>query len=78
MPNTKECVQCDECKQWIEKEAEYIFDRPYFRFPQQSYWFLNLLGANGKRSQDKWFCSWLCTKNFVDRMYTKHHKDAPQ
>lgn len=67
----KELVQCYQCHEWFAKiESGDIFMT--LRHP--SHWFfLNFRLASGMQYVE--FCSWLCTKNFVDTMYAKHHHE---
>jgi hypothetical protein len=63
-----EIVQCTECERWFEKEISNVFSIPLFRYPK--HWFFLWWRWDSTRV-DAQFCSWFCTKDFVDRMATK-------
>lgn len=68
----RQLIHCSECKRWFEMEIDSTFSIPIFKYPKHWFFF-------GKRldsfTEEISLCSWLCTKNFVDRQYALHHPD---
>lgn len=63
-------IRCDECKQWVEMEVDNEYSVfGFIRFKHPKHWFL----FNWK--EEKGFCSWLCSYNYIHKEYSKHHPD---
>ena len=74
MSEKRELTQCDECKSWFDKTTNYVMDTVYFTYPKHWFWMAILTGQKHEHKSVE-LCSWLCTKNFVDREYSEHHPE---